>query len=214
MECAAFYPDIGQTELFFNVVSEYEVDNPPEVNLEIEQEGSTSTISLAISNLEQDGRVPNDGRSILKATLDEEIISRREMDEMDALGAIYTHTTSTSQLNADPIDDVNCSRNLTANADEDKFADIADNSPFDDSTTTETTSFNGRAGNVANLVTASDADLANPPATEVADAAYYSREAVIRSLLRGEEFTYIHTDGTRQTFTEMDALDREQYFGI
>ncbi len=212
MECAAFYPNIGQTELFFNVVSEYEVDNPPEENLEITQQGSTSTISLAISSLEQDGIILNDGRSILKATLDEEIRSRIEMDAIDAT---YTHTTSTSQLNVASIR-ADCSRDLTEDADSDGdgLIDVADNSPFDGSASTETTSFNDLDGNAANPNTAAPLDDRADPPVEVLDDAYYSREAVVRSLLRGEEFTYIHTDGSRQTFTEMDALDREQYFGI
>ena len=115
IECADFYPNIGQRQLFFRVTSMSQ--NLGSITLM----GDTSPLSV-----EQLGPRNNEtGVSILRATLDSEIT-----DSMSMLVVSY----QPAEESEDPVIGI-CIESLL-DTDEDGIIDVADNNPFDPNDTT------------------------------------------------------------------------------
>ena len=173
--CSAFYPHIGQTELFF------EIDG-----LAVNTAGfEINSAMIDAENVEQIGQTV-ETVSVFKVTLAEEIT-------VDSITANYQPT-------ADESLDTSCERSVTDDFDEDGVIDIVDNNPFE---------FDPEDINT-NLT--SSEMLGDAPALASVDSAYYSRNVIIRALLRSEEFTYLDSENVERTFS--DAIDATDYFGI
>ena len=178
VECAAFYPNIGQTELFFRV-AKYPLDTQ---GLMLMQDGNQLT-----AEVEQVGNII-DEVFVLKATLSDEITSASNIEA--------TYTAS------DVMDTAMCVAELDRDDDGDGLPDIADGAPFDASVRT------------TNTVVSSTAPLANAPAE--ADV-FYSRDVIIRNLLRDKRFDFIEVQSNRpirQIFAANNAMTAAEYFGI
>ena len=170
VECAAFYPNIGQRNLFVRVTSMSPV-NVGGLTLMSGDLGLLATV-------EQVGTTQRGDRdeqiSILRATLPE--------------GDEFTESMiSVSYLSSEPDAmsvEAECMASLTANIDEDSLIDIVDSTPFGGIVETE-----------RNTVASSE-QLVDTP-SELPN--YYNREVIIRSLLAGsafESFTYVVADDT------------------
>ena len=178
VECAAFYPNIGQTKLFFRVESRDDFNLP---GLTLMQGGS----GLSVTARNQIGTTDGNGVSILTATVS-------EITNSEPITASYVSAADgATAVTAD------CMESLTANRDGDSKIDIVDGNPFDGSDTS------------VNDDVAS-ATLGNTP---VKLTAFYSRSVLVRSLIRGEAFTYVEA-GEKKQFTEGMAMTADEYFGI
>ncbi len=170
-ECAAIYPNIGQTELFF----------------EIEGIPTGGTFEISGATIQDFSFVP-----VIKVTLREEITDRM---------LLVNYTTANGEVNA-----TMCMASLTKDSDLDGVIDIADASPFDPTDATRNP----------------DTTTQTQTTTLAEVNEWYSRDVVIRSLLRDEEFDFIEEvvngediGGTfTGTFTAHMAMNWEAYFGI
>ena len=175
VECAAFYPNIGQRQLFVRVTSMSPV-NVDGLTLMSGDLGLLATV-------EQVGETERGDRdqqiSILRATLPEGSEFTESMLSVSYLS---------SEPDAMPVEAV-CMDSLTANIDEDSFIDIVDSTPF-----------GGTVETVRNTVASSE-QLVDTP-SELPN--YYNREVIIRSLLAGsafESFNYVVADPSATTPT-------------
>ena len=200
MQCAAFYPNVGQRELFF------ELENIADTGrFEIAQGGNRLNVG-SVRRIDAAGLDP-----VLRVSLGGEIVSDADIRVTYTEGGDGGKTFTTM-----------CSSDLglIANADGDALRDIADNNPFDRNDQTLNRS-------VVNPTFTDDVTtaLVDPAAPADATVDFYSREVVVRSLLRGEEFTYIVEDENGQPIQDADtgALQSEkfrstmtpaQYFGV
>ena len=186
IRCAAFFPNIGQTELFFEIRTN---------GIDVNDNGFTID-GHTIESVEPIGRGRTTNTMVLKATLNEEIV------DADSISVSYKPTSETPD---DEANGTTCSSSsgLFADSDGDGIEDVADSNPFDEN------------GSSINTNVASPTPIAEAPTTSTV---FYSHDTVIRSLLRGEEFTYIDENEqgeyVRQTFTEGMAMTPAQYFGI
>ena len=115
IECASFYPNIGQSQLFFRVTSLNDINTDGLTLMGI------SSIPTVVQQL---GDTNEDGVSILEVTLDSEIT-----DDM----------LSVSYLSAEPEAmpaEATCMASLMADIDGDNLIDIVDSNPFDPNVTT------------------------------------------------------------------------------
>ena len=182
--CSAFYPNIGQTELFFKVTGSSV--NTSGLTL------SQNDHSIATEEVQQIGATV-EAVSILKATL------RDEITNATGIKAVYKPQTNTLDSDADIT---TCTASLLADSDGDGLSDVADSAPFDASVRT------------TNTTVASTAPLANAPNEA---NVFYSRNVLVRSLLRDTEFDYIEVSSnrpTKQTFGADNAMTAAAYFGI
>ena len=181
IECAAFYPNIGQNELFFEVISESAFD---QARLTLTQLGTTSV--PVIDTVEQIGTTTE--VVFFKATLTNEITG-------DGNITVSYAPPGSDNFSVDAI----CEADLAFDDDEDGDGrrDIVDNNPFDPNDDTVNL-------NVATTGTAVNTLLSST---------FYSREVLVRSLIRGEAFTYVE-EGIKKEFTEAMTLTPNQYFGI
>ena len=192
VECAAFYPNIGQRQLFVRVTSMSPV-NVDGLTLMSGDLGLLATV-------EQVGTTQRGDRdeqiSILRATLPEGSEFTESMLSVSYLS---------SEPDAMPVEAV-CMDSLTANIDEDSFIDIVDSTPFGGDVPTD-----------RNTVASSEQIVDTPSELEN----YYNREVIIRSLLAGASlasFTYIVADApsattpTRATFDSGMSIDN--YLGV
>ena len=172
-ECAAFYPNIGQKELFF----------------QLNDNVSTGTLVITQGpndNLNQLKVIPVTPTSIPKPTeLSDEITVDADIIIKYMPNGSMTATTQTT-----------CEPDLSADADGDRVPDIVDSAPFDGTITSPN----------MNLT---QANLADTPTTTTS---FYNRNVVVRSLLRGEEFTYVE-EGVKKT-AGGTAITVNDYFGI
>ena len=192
IECAAFYPNIGQRQLFFEVLTQFPIN---EAGLTLMS--GTSPQGL-LANVEQIGDTTDNGVSILRATLDSEITDSMlsvsyQPENPEVPGAMI-------MCIADDITDFN-------DEDGDNLVDIVDSNPFDpnDATLSADTSALGQR-----VATPSEAEN------------YYNRNVIIRSLLAGdafEPFTYVNDQGTperprRSTFNRRMSMSIASYLGV
>ncbi len=188
IECAAFYPNIGQNELFFEVISErargesesaFDQARFTLTQLRASSNPTISTVEQIVTTTEV---------VILKATLTNEITSDGNITVSYALpGSDNFSVDATCEADLDFDDDT----------DSDGREDIVDNNPFDPNDDTVNL-------NVTTTRTAVNTLLSST---------FYSREVLVRSLIRGEAFTYVE-EGIKKQFTEEMALTPNQYFGI
>ena len=192
VECAAFYPNIGQRNLFVRVTSMSPV-NVGGLTLMSGDLGLLATV-------EQVGTTQRGDRdeqiSILRATLPEGDEFTESMISVSYLS---------SEPDAMPVE-AECMASLTANIDEDSLIDIVDSTPF-----------GGDAETARNTVASSEQIVDTP--SELPN--YYNREVIIRSLLAGsafESFTYVVADDTsastpmRVTFDS--GMSNANYLGV
>ena len=193
LQCAAFYPNVGQRELFFELEN-IEVNRSGFV---LEQGGNRLTVG-SVRQMNGDGADP-----VLRVALSGEIVSDADITVTYTVGDEEFATRCSSEFG------------LIANADRDALRDIADNNPFD----------RDNAEPNRNVVNPTFTDDVETPLVVPDDADFYSREVVVRSLLRDEEFTYIVEDENGQPIrdADTDALQSEkftsdmtpaQYFGV
>ncbi len=183
LACAAFFPNIGQTELFFRTQGTAVNENGFTIDLPRISPRSVEQIGETIGTI-----------SVIKVTLNEEIVAD------DSISVSYKPTSETPD---DEAISASCSSALGLDSDGDGIIDVADNNPFDEDDRS------------INTNVASETRIAPAPTTS---SVFYSRGTVIRSLLRGEEFTYISGNDqgefVRETFTENMAMTPARYFGI
>ena len=193
VECAPFYPNIGQRELFLRITSDTAVD-PNALTLTQEIAGTTMTATLFDNTDTAEHIGGTTGTyAILKVSLGSEITSGEDIrvSYFDA----ESDRTVPATCNEDDLADL-------TDSDGDRVNDIVDSNPFD--ATVETPNRN---------VAAPIAEISPPPASI---NVYYSRKVVVRSLLRGESFGYIEEDenGKPQTMTHSGSMTAAEYFGI
>ena len=188
LQCAAFYPNVGQRELFF------ELENIAPTGRFVLEQGGNRLNAGSVRRINAAGLDP-----VLRVSLSGEIVSDADIRVTYTEGGDGGKTFTTM-----------CSSDLglIANADGDALRDIADNNPFDRNDQTPNR-------NVANPTFTDDVTtaLVDPAAPAAATADFYSREVVVRSLLRGGEFTYIAEDENGQPIqdAESGALQSEKY---
>ena len=192
VECAAFYPNIGQRNLFVRVTSMSPV-NVGGLTLMSGDLGLLATV-------EQVGTTQRGDRdeqiSILRATLPEGDEFTESMISVSYLS---------SEPDAMPVE-AECMASLTANIDEDSLIDIVDSTPF-----------GGDAETARNTVASSEQIVDTP--SELPN--YYNRNVIIRSLLAGsafESFTYVIADdenaSTPMRVTFDSGMSNADYLGV
>ena len=207
MQCAAFYPHIGQTELFFQIqtsadvadINRLESELMRNSRLELMQNGSTLTHIVKSVSSETPPSVVG---FILTAELESAITSRLDIT------ATYTHTQG-----GDPVQCMGgpIMASLDANADGDTITlpdgrvvglpDIVDNTPFDDT------------NNELNPTLTS-----TTPSQITTSTRYFSRDMLVRSLLSGEgfrAFSYVYEENDRLVREDFEnAMSEADYFGV
>ena len=192
VECAAFYPNIGQRNLFVRVTSMSPV-NVGGLTLMSGDLGLLATV-------EQVGTTQRGDRdeqiSILRATLPEGDEFTESMISVSYLS---------SEPDAMPVE-AECMASLEANIDEDSLIDIVDSTPF-----------GGDAETARNTVASSEQIVDTP--SELPN--YYNRNVIIRSLLAGsafESFTYVIADdenaSTPMRVTFDSGMSNADYLGV
>ena len=200
MQCAAFYPNIGQTELFFQIetsanvnLSELEVPND---RLELMLEDGT-TLTHAVTSVSRETS-PSVVGFVLRARLESAITSD------SPITATYTHTQG-----RDPVEcmggpimaslDVNT---MEGNFDGDALPDIVDNAPFDPDP----------------IVSILNPSLTSTPTQITISTSYFSRDTLVRSLLSGEgfrAFSYVYEENDRLVQEDFEnAMSEADYFGV
>ena len=207
MQCTAFYPHIGQTELFFQIqtsadvadINRLESELMRNSRLELMQNGSTLTHIVKSVSSETP---PSIVGFILTAELESAITSRLDIT------ATYTHTQG-----GDPVQCMGgpIMASLDANADGDTITlpdgrvvglpDIVDNAPFDDT------------NNELNPTLTS-----TTPSQITTSTRYFSRDTLVRSLLSGEgfqAFSYVYEENDRLLQEDFEnAMSEADYFGV
>ena len=118
--CAAFYPNIGQSKLFFRIIDDDPIDTQ---GLTLMQDGNLIT-SVDVQQIGSTTEMV----SVLKVTLTDEVTNRSDIEVM-------------YQARPDDIAQrAQCVANLMADSDSDGLVDIVDRSPFDAAITTTDTS--------------------------------------------------------------------------
>ena len=204
MQCAAFYPNIGQTELFFRIVTGNSDVDPS--GLTLMQDGmDLNPIMVSEPKLIRETSPLLVGHVfMLKATLQNAITTD------STIRATYTQGDNSMQCTS--------MVSLDANADGDTITlsngrvvglpDIADNAPFD------------RTDSSLNPSLASIGPLETILTTRY--PRYFSRDTLVRSLLRGDAFSafsYVYIDEesdrlVRADFTSENAMSETEYFGV
>ena len=134
IECAAFYPNIGQRQLFFQVTSQLPIN---EAGLRLMSGNPPQGLPATVGQI---GDTTDNGVSILRATLDSEITDRM-------LSVSYLEGPAAFPAEA------MCMASLMANVDGDSLIDIVDSNPFDGSdATTNTTIVSGQRVDTPSLL--------------------------------------------------------------
>ena len=189
IQCSAFYPNIGQTELFFRVVSDSPDVDPSRLTLM--QNGNSINPRQTTS-----GRIDDTSFGyvyVLKATLRSAITSNANIT------ASYEsmQCTSVASLEANADGDRLTLRDGTTVA----LLDIADNAPFDSSDSS------------LNPSLTSPGELPD----DILTTRYFSRDTLVRSLLREESFNYVEEVNGElmpKTFLGSAAMSEAEYFGV
>ena len=199
MQCAAFYPHIGQTELFFQIetsadvnLSELEVPND---RLELVQNDNTTLTPVVISVSGETS--PSVVGFILRARL------RNPITSDSPITATYTEGDDSVQCMGGPIMaslDVNT---MEGNFDGDTLPDIVDNAPFDPDP----------------IVSILNPSLTSTTPSQITTSTrYFSRDTLVRSLLSGEgfkAFSYVYEENDRLVRENFeDAMSEADYFGV
>ena len=202
MACAAFYPNIGQTELFVEITSDADNAINPS-GLTLMQNGN-----LLVAEVMQIGETVREV-SLLKAMLGDEITSDAD------IVAMYRAQADTPD---DEVDSTVCALSLAADSDTDGLADIIDSAPFDASISTTNTDI---ASTAPLAVAPSESDVFYSRDVVVRNllcGGDDSRTSESPSQCRpaGGEFSYIQEIGSnelvKKTFRE--AMPVATYFGI
>ena len=120
LSCAAFYPNIGQSKLFFRIIDDDPID--PQ-GLTLMQDGNLIT-SVDVQQIGSTTEMV----SVLKVTVTDQVTNRSDIEVM-----YQARPDDTAQR-------AQCVANLTADSDSDGLVDIVDSSPFDAAITTTDTS--------------------------------------------------------------------------
>ena len=119
IECAAFYPNIGQRQLFFKVRNQLPINR---AGFTLMSGTPPTPLLLSPESIEQIGTIGSD--AIIRATLDNEIT--------DSVLLRISYQPEGTDLS----DEDTCMASLTEDEDTDDLIDIVDSNPFDGNVTT------------------------------------------------------------------------------